>query len=180
MHRHVRLKWLAWMLTFTLMAAVITTAAAAGAAARAQQPTAEYYVPTKTVTIKGTLRFRLLVPPPAPMIIGLEVPGANGQKEMWFLTGNPATSLRRDGWQLIGPAEAIKAGDEIAVTAYLAKDEQKAAKALSTIVNMPSPGGSPSGPPGFIADIEAKRARLAYGLEITKADGQKLRFGDAP
>jgi hypothetical protein len=45
---------------------------------------------------------------------------------------------------------------------------------------MPSPGGQPGGPPGYIADIEQKRARLAYGLEITKADGRKLRFGDAP
>jgi Family of unknown function (DUF6152) len=171
MIRHVRVKWLA------CMAALMATAATA---VRAQQPTAEYYVTAKTVTIKGTVRLTLVVPPPTPMIIGLEVKGANGQKEMWFLTGNPATALRRDGWQLIGLAPAIKSGDEIAVTAYLPKDEQKAAKALGAVVRMPSAGGEPSGPPGFIADIEAKRARLAYGLEITKADGQKLRFGDAP
>jgi hypothetical protein len=175
MIRHVRLKWI------VRMAALIATAAtAATVAVRAQQPTAEYYVTSKTVTIKGTLRLALVVPPPTPMIIGLEVAGANGQKEMWFLTGNPATALRRDGWQLIGLSQAIKSGDEIAVTAYLPKDEQKAAKALGAVVRMPSAGGEPSGPPSFIADIEAKRARLAYGLEITKADGQKLRFGDAP
>jgi hypothetical protein len=173
MNRQIRVTWL------VCIAALIATATFT-AAARAQQPTAEYYATTKTVTIKGTLRLALLLAPPAPMIIGMEVSGANGQKEMWFLAGNPASALRRDGWQLIGPAQAIKNGDEIAVTAWLAKDEQKAAKALGSIVNMPSPDGKPSGPPGFIADIEAKRARLAYGLEITTADGQKLRFGDAP
>lgn len=172
MKRHVDVK------SLVCMAALMAVAAAGPA--RAQQPTAEYYATAKTVTIKGTLRLTLALPPPTPMIIGVEVSGANGQKEMWFLAGNLATALRRDGWQLIGPAQAIKNGDEITVTAWLPKDEQKAAKALSAIVNMPSRDGKPSGPPGFIADIEAKRARLAYGLEITKADGQKLRFGDAP
>jgi hypothetical protein len=158
-----------------LMATTIAMAVAAPAA-RAQQPTADYYDTTKTVTIKGTVRLTLVVPPPAPMFIGLEVSGADGQKEMYFLAGNLGTALRRDGWQLIGPAQAIKSGDTIAVTAFLPKDAQKAAKALGAIVQMPSSGG----PPGFIADIEAKRARLAYGLEITKADGEKLRFGDVP
>jgi Family of unknown function (DUF6152) len=147
--------------------------------ALAQQPTADYYDSTKTVTIKGSLRLALVGPPPAPMIVGVEVSGASGRKEMYFLAGNPATSLRREGWQLIGPAQAIKSGDEISVTAWLPTDEQKAAKALGALVHAPTAGGRPSGPPGFIADIEAKRARLAYGLEITKADGQKLRFGDA-
>ena len=175
MIRHIAVKWLA-----CIAALMATWLQPRRAAALAQQPTAEYYVTTKTVTIKGTLRLSLVIPPPAPMIIGMEVAGANGQKEMWFLTGNPATALRREGWQLIGPAQAIKSGDEIAVTAWLPKDEQRAAKALSAVVHMPSPDGKPSGPPGFIADIEAKRARLAYGLEITKANGQKLRFGDAP
>lgn len=177
MNHHVRVKWL------VCMAALVATAAAtaaAAAAARGQQPTAEYYATAKTVTIKGTLRLTLVLPPPAPMIIGMEVPGANGQKEMWFLAGNLATALRREGWQLIGPAQAIKNGDEIAVTAWLPKNEQTAAKALGAVALMPTHDGKPSGPPGFIADIEAKRARLAYGLEITKADGQKLRFGDAP
>jgi hypothetical protein len=169
-----------------MMALMAMGMAVAVDAPRAQQPTADYYDTTKTVTIKGTVRLALVVPPPAPMIIGLEVSDANGpkdqkgQKEMYFLAGNLATSLRRDGWQLIGPAQAIKSGDAIAVTAFLPKDEQKAAKALRAIVHMPAPGGQSSGPPGFIADVEAKRARLAYGLEITKADGEKLRFGDVP
>jgi hypothetical protein len=169
MNRHVRVWWLVCMVALMATAAV-----------RTQQPTAEYYDTKKIVTIKGTLRMNLGPLPPTPMIIGVEVAGAKGQKEMWFITGNPMTTLRRDGWQLIGPAQAIKSGDEIAITAYLPRDQQKAAKALSAVVQMPSPDGKPSGPPGFIADVEAKRAHLAYGLEITKADGQKLRFGDVP
>lgn len=170
MNRHVRVWWLV----------CATALVVASVAARTQQPTAEYYDTKKTVTIKGTLRLSLGLPPPTPMIIGVEVAGANGQKEMWVITGNPMNTLRRDGWQLIGPAQAIRSGDEIAITAYLPKDTQKAAKALRASVQMPSLDGKPSGPPGFIADIEAKRAHLAYGLEITKADGQKLRFGDVP
>jgi hypothetical protein len=128
--------------------------------ARAQQPTTEYYDTKKTITLKGILRLILVLPPPTPMVIMVEVPSANGQKAMWVLTGNAMTTLRRDGWQLIGPNAAVKAQEEI------------------SIPTMPSPGGGTSGPPGFIADLEAKRAQLAYGLEITKADGQKLRFGD--
>lgn len=159
-----------------MMALMVMGMAVAAAAPRAQQPTADYYDTTKTVTIKGALRLAVVVPPPSPMFIGLEVSGANGQKEMYFLAGNPATALRREGWQLIGPGQAIKSGEVLSVTAFLPKDEQKAAKALSAIVHMPAAGG----PPGFIADVEAKRARLAYGLEITKADGEKLRFGDVP
>lgn len=170
------------------------TALVATAAPLAQQPTADYYDTSKTVTIKGTLRMMLVVQPPGPMIIGLEVSDADGQKaqkartsqrdqqgqkEMYFLAGNPATALRRDGWQLIGPGQAIKSGETLTVTALLPKEAQKAAKALEAIVHVRGPGGQ-SGPPGFIADVEAKRARLAYGLEITKADGEKLRFGDMP
>ena len=72
-------------------------------------------------------------------------------------------------------------GEEISLTVYLPKDTQKAVQALAAVAGpMPSPGGQPGGPPGYIADIEQKRARLAYGLEITKADGRKLRFGDPP
>lgn len=168
MNRHVMM---------ALGAALMATAAGV-AVARAQQPTAEYYDTTKTVTIKGTLRLTLVTPPPAPMIIGLEVSGAKDRKEMYFLAGNPATALRRDGYQLIGPGQAIKSGDVITVTAFLPKDQQKAAKALGAIIHMP--GSQPPGPPGFVADVEANRARLAYGLEITKADGEKLRFGDVP
>jgi hypothetical protein len=171
MNRHVRVWWLVCICMVALMIS---------AAARMQQPTADYYDTKKTVMIKGTLRLIVGLPPPTPMIIGVEVAGANSQKEMWVITGNPMTTLRRDGWQLIGPAQAIKGGDEIAITAYLPRDTQKAAKVLSASVQMPSPDGKPSGPPGFIADVQAKRARLAYGLEITKADGQKLRFGDVP
>jgi hypothetical protein len=169
MNRHVRVCWLVCVL------ALIATVAA-----RTQQPTAEYYDTKKIVTIKGTLRLLLGPLPPTPMIIGVEVAGAKGQKEMWVISGNTITTLRREGWQLIGPSQAIKGGDEIAVTAYLPRDEQKAAKALSAVVQMPSPDGKPSGPPSFITDVQAKRAHLAYGLEITKADGQKLRFGDVP
>lgn len=157
-------------------------ALAATAAPLAQQPTADYYDTSKTVTIKGTLRMLLVVPPPAPMMIGLEMTAADGkgEKEMYYLAGNPGTSLRRDGWQLIGPGAAIKSGETITVTALLPKDTQKAAKALKDLVHMPGPGGQRTESPGFIADVETKRARLAYGLEITKADGEKLRFGDMP
>jgi hypothetical protein len=170
MNRDLCVRWL------VCLAVVMMTAAA-----RAQQPTTEYYDTTKTVTLTGILRLILVLPPPSPMVIMVDVSGANGQTAKWFLSGNQMTSLRRDGWQLIGPNAAVKAQETITVTAYLAKDSQKAAKALGdSIKNMPTPGGAPSGPPGFIADIEAKRANLAFGLEITKADGQKLRFGDAP
>lgn len=148
------------------------------ATVHAQQPTAEYYDTKKVVTIKGSLRLRLVFPPPVPMLIMIEVTSASGQKENWVFTGNPASSLRRDGWQLIGPASALGSAEEIAVTAYLPKDTQKAVAALRAAVPMPPPG-QPS-PSGMIADVEAKRAQLAYGLEIIKADGQRLRFGDAP
>lgn len=170
MNRHLYARWF-------LCIALLLVASAAGA----QQPAAEYYDATKTVTLKGILRLLLVLPPPSPMVIMIEVPGANGQKTMWVLTGNQMSALRRDGWQLIGPNAAVKAQEAITVTACLPKDTQQAVRALAaSLRNMPSPGGTPSRPPGFIADIEAKRAQLAYGLEITKADGQKLRFGDTP
>jgi len=149
--------------------------------AHAQQPVAEHYNTSKTVTLKGLVRGRLVLPPPSPMILILHVPDAKGQVETWIIAGNTMASLRRDGWQLIGPNAALDRGEEISVTVYLPKDTQKAVQALAAVAGtMPSPGGQPGGPPGYIADIEQKRARLAYGLEITKADGRKLRFGDAP
>ena len=147
------------------------------ATAHAQQPTADYYDTTKIVTIKGSMRLNLAFLPPSPMMIMIEVTNASGQKENWVFTGNPATSLRRDGWQLIGPNRAIGGGEDIAVTAYLPKDTQKAVATLKAAVPTVAPGLP--GPGGMIADVEAKRAKLAYGLEIIKADGQKLRFGDA-
>jgi len=148
--------------------------------AHAQQPVAEHYDTSKTVTLKGLLRGRVGLPPPSPMIIILHVPDAKGQAETWIIAGNTMASLRRDGWQLIGPNAALIGGEEISLTVYLPKDTQKAVQALAAVAGtMPSPGGQPGGPPGYIADIEQQRARLAYGLEITKADGRKLRFGDA-
>jgi hypothetical protein len=175
--------WL--LLCITLL---LTTCPAAPPAA-AQQPVAEYYDTNRIVTVKGIVMAILVQPPPAPMLIMIEAPGAAGQKsqkdqkdqkEMWVVSGNQITALRREGFQLIGPGAAIKSGDEITVTAWLPKDTQKAAKALSAVVQMPSLDGKPSGPPGFIADVEAQRARLAYGLEIIKAGGETLRFGDVP
>ena len=148
--------------------------------ARAQQPTTEYYDTKKIVTVKGIVRIVLGLPPPAPMVLMVEMTSANGQKAMWVLSGNPMTTLRRDGWQLIGPNAAVKSQEEITVTAWLPHDTQKAVKALAPLLQMPAPGGGTSGPPGFLAEVEAKRAHLAYGLEIIKADGEKLRFGDAP
>jgi hypothetical protein len=142
----------------------------------AQQPVGEHYDTSKTVTLKGLLRGRIGLPPPSPMILILHVPDAKGQVETWIIAGNTMASLRRDGWQLIGPNTALDRGEEISLTVYLPKDTQKAVQALAAVAGtMPS-----GGPPGYIADIEQKRARLAYGLEITKADGRKLRFGDAP
>jgi hypothetical protein len=149
--------------------------------AHAQQPVAEHYDTSKTVTLKGLLRGRVGLPPPSPMILILHVPDAKGQVETWIIAGNTMASLRRDGWQLIGPNAALAGGEEISLTVFLPKDTQKAVQALAAVVGtMPSPGGQPGRPPGYIADIEQKRAHLAYGLEITKADGRTLRFGDAP
>jgi hypothetical protein len=149
--------------------------------AHPQQPVGEHYYTSKTVTLKGLLRGRVGLPPPSPMILILHVPDAKGHVETWIIAGNTMASLRRDGWQLIGPNAALAGGEEISLTVYLPKDTQKAVQALAAVAGtMPSRGGQPSSPPGYIADIEQKRARLAYGLEITKADGRKLHFGDAP
>jgi hypothetical protein len=149
--------------------------------AHAQQPVAQYYDTSKVVTLKGLVRGRVGLLPPSPMILILHVPDAKGQVETWIIAGNTMASLLRDGWQLLGPNAALNGGEEISLTVYLPKDTQKAVQALAAVAGtLPSPGGQPGRPPGYIADIEQKRARLAYGLEITKADGRKLRFGDAP
>ena len=177
-----------WLVFVGVMAGVsggwlsdILAGVPAHSTAHAQQPVAEHYDTSKTVTLKGLLRGRVALPPPSPMILILHVPDAKGRVETWIIAGNTMASLRRDGWQLIGPNAALSGGEEISLTVYLPKDTQKAVQALAAVAGtMPSPGGKSAGPPGYIADIEQKRARLAYGLEITKADGRKLRFGDAP
>lgn len=159
----------------------VVVGVAADSIAHAQQPVAEYYDTSKTVTLKGLLRGRIAPPPPSPMILVVHVPDAKGQVQIWVIGGNTMASLRRDGWQLIGPNAALSGGEEISLTVYLPKDTQKAVQALAAVAGrMPAPGEKSGGPPGYIADIEEDRARLAYGLEITKADGRKLRFGDAP
>jgi hypothetical protein len=83
------------------------------------------YDPTKKVTLKGTVAKLEWTNP--HIWVYVDVKGDNGQPVRWQFEGGAPNSLFRNGWN----RTALKAGDEVEIEGFLAKDGSHTANARS-------------------------------------------------
>jgi hypothetical protein len=176
-----------------MFASVLTVAAAAAVAAAglliaglasmsvsvsAQTPLGDYYDTTKPFTLKGTLRASTMSPGQAPTMLLMEAPDpATGTMTKWFIAARPGAQLQRAGIFLIGPKAAVKSGDVITVSAYVAKPGSKAAETIATALQSAAMPGIKA---GFVEELQQKGVKVLHAIEIVTAEGKTLAIGEKP
>jgi hypothetical protein len=146
--------------------------------ASAQTPLGDYYDTTKPFTLKGTLRASTMSPGQAPTMLLMEAPDpATGKMTNWYIAARPAAQLQRAGIFLIGPKAAIKSGDVITVSAYVAKPGSKAAETIATALQSTAAPGIKA---GFVEELQQKGVRVLHAIEIITAEGKTLAIGEKP
>jgi hypothetical protein len=129
----------------------------------AQTSLTENYDTTKPITLKGAVARLGGSPGSAHAYLLLEVKASGDKTELWVVEGNSQEALAKAGWR-IGPGGSLLPGDQVTVTVFHARANAKVAETV---------------PASMPAAVEAAKAgRLVHGTEVTKADGQKLVFGD--
>jgi Family of unknown function (DUF6152) len=162
----------------TVAALLITVMAPVSVAVSAQTPLGDYYDTTKPFTVKGTLRAMWLSPGAVPAMLLVEAANpASGTVTKWLIAGKSGAAMQRAGLFLIGPNAAIKSGDVITVTAYVAKPGSNAAEAIATALESAAPPGMKA---GFVDELRQKDAKVLHGIEIITSDGKTLAIGETP
>jgi hypothetical protein len=118
---------------------------------------------TSPMTLRGTVA-AITLPVGGYLYVLLDVRAADGTTERWAIQGDRADSLMRLGWRPVQGAP-VGRGDAIAVVAYRLKPGAD----LSLIVHA--------------SELELRShgdaGRLAYGTEITLAEGTKVALNAA-
>jgi hypothetical protein len=178
------MKMFASVLTVAAAAAVTVTVVAllivgpASMSVSAQTPLGDYYDTTKLITLKGTLRASTMSPGQAPTMLLMEAPDpATGTMINWFIAARPAAALQRAGIFLIGPNSAVKSGDVITVSAYVAKPGPKTAEAIAAALQSTAMPGTKA---GFVEGLQQKDAKVLHAIEIVTAEGKTLAIGEKP
>ena len=124
----------------------VASALVVGSHAAAHHSFAAEFDALKPVTLKGTVvKWEMLNP---HGWITLAVPGADGKTTEWMIETSNPNGLMRLGWS----KRSLKAGDEITVEAYRAKDGSNTANAATVTMAdgrkmFAGSAGTPSGTP---------------------------------
>ena len=119
-----------------------------------------------------------MLPGQVPSMLLMEAPDpATGTMTQWFIAARTAAALQRAGIFLIGPNAAVKSGDVITVSAYVAKPGSKTADTIAAALQSVARPGTKA---PFVEGLQQKGAKVLHAIEIITADGKTLAIGEKP
>ena len=137
----------------------------------AQGTLAEHYDTSKRVSFAGTVDAIIMPPGELPVCFLMTIQNS-GKSEQWVVAGDTFPALRKSG-MASRPSRAGEAGRIGEPSVLLPKPGTIAAQTLGARRRETLPTGIR----GPLADAPLKAGRLAQGVEVKLADGQKLTFG---
>lgn len=127
------------------------------------------YDTSKVVTLTGSVAQIDILGADTSLMLMTRIPGSGA----WAVEGDSRTTLERAGWRFGADDPTVPANTEATVSVYLPSEGSPAQARLMQLIEVYPPEGRARATHTSLL----KNRRLAYGLELTLADGRRLPFG---
>ena len=127
------------------------------------------YDTSKVETLTGNIAQIDALGAEASLILMTGVPGLGA----WAVEGDSHAALERAGWRFGADNPTVPANTKATLSVYLRSDGTSAPARLMQLIEAYPPQGRARATHASLL----KGRRIAYGLEVTLADGRKLPFG---